>query len=163
MQCLCLCVWSIQRAQPENILQEQQPEPKLTWEETFPEDYKRSIGKNNLKVNFNKITCNESSCLVAVDALVYHPYKALLTKSASVANFYIHQFWHTIKLDLSEEFFTCTLHKRQVTVDIDSLCSVLALPELGPDEQYHPVPDEDELITFLRDIQWVRRSSHQTL
>jgi hypothetical protein len=77
----------------------------------------------------------------------------LLTKSASVANFYIHQFWHTIKLDLSEEFFTCTLHKRQVTVDIDSLCSVLALPELGPDEQYHPVPDEDELITFLRDIQ----------
>lgn len=79
-------------AQHENVPQEQEPEPKLTWEETFPKDYKISIGKNNLRVNFNKITYNESSCLVALDALVYHPYKAMLTKSLSVANFYIHQF-----------------------------------------------------------------------
>jgi hypothetical protein len=28
----------------------------------------------------------------------------------------------------------------------------LILPELGPDEQYHPVPNEEGLITFLRDI-----------
>jgi hypothetical protein len=139
-------------AQHDNIPYGPEPEPKLTWEETFPDNYSRKIGKNNLRVNFNKITCNESSCIVVVDALLYHPYKILLTKSASVACFYIHQFWHTLRLDLGEEFFTCMLHKRQVTVDIDTLRNVLGLPELGPDEEYDPVPNEEELIEWLRDI-----------
>jgi hypothetical protein len=139
-------------AQHVNIPQEQEPEPKLTWEETFPKDYTREIGKNNLRVNFNKITCNDSSCIVVVDALLYHPYKTLLTKTASVASFYLHEFWHTLQLDLGEESFTCMLHKRQVTVDKDTLRSVLGLPELGPDEHYHPVPNEEELIAWLRDI-----------
>ena len=121
-------------AQHDNIPQEQEPEPKLRWEETFPENYTREIGKKNLRVNFNKITCNESSCIVAVDALLYDPYKILLTKTASVANFYLHQFWHTLQLDLGEESFTCMLHKRQVTVDKDTLRSVRGSPELGPDE-----------------------------
>jgi hypothetical protein len=44
------------------------------------------------------------------------------------------------------------LHKRQVTVDIDTLRNVLGLPELGPDEEYDPVPNEEELIEWLRDI-----------
>ena len=129
-----------------------EPEPKLSWEETFPEDYSRKIGKNNLRINFNKITCNESSCIVAVDALLYHPNKLLFTKSALVSCFYIHQFWHTLQLDLGEASFTCTLHNRQVTVDIDVLRNVLGLPELGPNEEYVTVPTEEELIMWLRDI-----------
>ena len=129
-----------------------EPEPKLSWEETFPDDYTRKIGKNNLRINFNKITCNESSCIVAVDALLYHPNKLLFTKSASVSCFYIHQFWHTLQLDLGEASFTCMLHNRQVTVDIDLLRNVLGLPELGPDEEYVQVPTEEELIEWLRDI-----------
>lgn len=44
------------------------------------------------------------------------------------------------------------LHKRQVTVDKDILRGVLGLPELGPDEEFHPVPNEEELIEWLRDI-----------
>jgi hypothetical protein len=87
-----------------------------------------------------------------VDALLYHPYKILLTKTATVASFYLHQFWHTIQPDLNEEYFTCMLHKRQVTVDKYTLRAILGLPELGPDEQYYPVPNEEELITWLRDI-----------
>jgi hypothetical protein len=129
-----------------------EPEPKLSWEETFPEDYTRKIGKNNLRINFNKITCNESSCIVAKDALLYHPNKLLFTKSASVSCFYIHQFWHTLQIDLGEASFTCMLHNRQVTVDIDLLRNVFGLPELGPDEEYDQVPTEEELIEWLRDI-----------
>lgn len=139
-------------AQHDDIPYGPELEPKRAWEATFPENYSRKIGKNNLRVNFNKITCNESSCLVAIDALLYHPYKIMLTKSALVACFYIHQFWHTLHLDLSEEFFTCMLHMRQVTVDKDLLRSVLRLSELGPDEEYDPVPSEEELIEWLRDI-----------
>jgi hypothetical protein len=129
-----------------------EPEPIRAWEDTFPENYSRKIGKNNLRVHFNRITCNESSCLVAVDALLYHPYRVLLTRSAAVACFYIHQFWHTLHLDLGEESFTCMLHMRQVTVDKDILRSVLGLPELEPNEEYDLVPSEEELIEWLRDI-----------
>ena len=90
----------------ENIPKQQEPEPKLTWEETFPEDCKKTIGKNNLRVNFHKNTCNESSCLIVVDALLYHLYKSMLTKSASVLEFYIHQFWNTSVKILSHACFT---------------------------------------------------------
>lgn len=41
---------------------------------------------------------------------------------------------------------------RQVTVDKDLRRSVLGLSELGPDEVYDPVPNEKELIEWLRDI-----------
>lgn len=37
-------------------------------------------------------------------------------------------------------------------MDIDTLRNVLGLSELGPDEEYDPVPNEEELIDWLRDI-----------
>lgn len=37
-------------------------------------------------------------------------------------------------------------------MDKDILHGVLGLPELGPDEEFHPVPNEEELIEWLRDI-----------
>ena len=134
--------------QPENV----QPQQPLTWEETFGPDYDKVIGKNNLRVNFMKFTCNESSCLTAIDALRHHTHKWMLIKSASVASFYIHQFWKTLELDMGEEFFTVTLHKRSIVVDVDSLRTILLQTPLAPGQQYDTVPNEDGLIQFLREI-----------
>ena len=134
--------------QPGNV----QPQQKLTWEETFPPDYSKVIGRNNLRVNFIKFTCNESSCLTAIDALRHHTHKWMLIKSASVANFYIHQFWHTLELDMGEEFFTVILHKRKIVVDVDSIRTILLQPDLAPGQAYDAVPNEEGLIQFLREI-----------
>ena len=64
----------------------------LTIADIFPNGYTRKIGKNNLRVDFETLTCSESSCLIAVDILRNHPYQNMLSHSATVPEIYIQQF-----------------------------------------------------------------------
>ena len=83
--------------------------PLMTLGEVVPADYNVSLGKTNLRIDFNKLRITEDSCRIVRDILLAHPCKEVLTKSASVPTFYIHQFWHTAKVNLDDASFTVTL------------------------------------------------------
>ena len=74
----------------------------------------------------------------------------MLEKSAPIPEFYIHQMWHTLKLCINEDSFTCTLDKKEVTVTVNYLRKVLLLPEApGPNKFFHDtLTEETVLISF---------------
>lgn len=83
--------------------------PLLTLNDIVPADYRITIGKNNPRVNFDKLRIPEDSCKIVKDILVAHPCKHMLNRSTSVPTFYLYQFWHTTKVNLDDESFIVTL------------------------------------------------------
>ena len=83
--------------------------PLVTLGEIVPATYRVQIGPNNPRVDFIKLSIPEDSCRVVKEILLAHPCTYLLTKSASVPIFYLHQFWHTAQVNLDDASFKVTL------------------------------------------------------
>ena len=120
--------------------------PLLTLGEVVPADYNVIIGNNNPRIDFNKLRISEDSCRIVKNILLAHPCKDMLTKSASLPTFYIHQFWHTARVNLDDSSFTVKLEHQEYNVDLDVLRTVLMLPT--PDE-FQPMMTEIEILDYM--------------
>lgn len=122
----------------------------LTMHDIIPADCSVTIGKNNPRVDFDKLRIPESSCKIVKDILLAHPCKHLLDKSTSVPEFYLHQFWLTAKVNLDDESFTVTLDRQVYTIDNEVLRTVFLLPQ--PENEFVPMLPELELLDFFIDL-----------
>ena len=102
--------------------------PLLTLNDIIPIDYSVTIGKNNPRVDLDKLRIPEDSCKIVKDILHVHPCKHLLDKSTSVLEFYLHQFWLTAKVILDDESFAVTLDRQVYTINHEVLRTVFLLP-----------------------------------
>ena len=123
----------------------QQPLPPIMKEELFPHGFPLEIGNNNARVELNKIKCSEPSCQIAIEVLKQHDYRSMLEKFVTIPEFYIHQMWHTLKLGVNKDSFTCNLDRKEVTVTFDYLHKVLLLPEV-------PCPDNVFMTHLLKKL-----------
>ena len=101
----------------------------LSIADIYPHGYPMKIGKNNLRVDFDTLTCSESSCLIAIDILRTHPYQNMLTHSATVPEIYIQQFWNTMERVKGQTAVTVTLNHKQVIITPADLRAVLLIPD----------------------------------
>ena len=120
--------------------------PLLTLGEIVPADYRITFGNNNPRIEFNKLSITEDSCRIVKDVLLAHPCKDMLTKSASVPSFYIHQFWHTAQVNLDDASFKVTLERQEYNIDLDVLRTVLMLPVY---KEYEPILTEIEVLDYM--------------
>ena len=132
---------------------QQQPLPPLTKEEVFPHGYSLEIGKNNARVELDKIKCSDPSCQIAVELLKAHKCRNLLDSSDTIPELYIHQFWDTFTLSSDDEYFTIQLDRKRIRVTPYHLRKALDLPD-APEtsNQFYPTPSESEIMQFLVDI-----------
>ena len=73
----------------------------------------------------------------------------MLTKSASVPTFYLHQFWHIAQVNLDDASFKVTLERQEYNIDLDVLREVLMLPV---HKEYTPILTELEVLDYMIEL-----------
>ena len=123
--------------------------PLVALGEFLPPNYKVTIGNNNPRIDFNKLSIPEDSSRIVKDILLVHPCKDMLTKSASVPTFYLHQFWHTAQVNLDDASFKVTLERQEYNIDLDVLREVLMLPV---HKEHAPILAELEVLDYMIEL-----------
>ena len=113
----------------------------------------RTIGKSNLKVGLETITCHPT-CEIIIEILKGHFIHNLLTTTCSVPEVYLTQFWETLEVSRNNKTMGIRLDHKDILFDVTTLRSVLGLLVEGTRniKKFTPFPSLSEVFSLLHEI-----------
>ena len=116
-------------------------------------DKERDMGRSNLKVDFDKIQC-PPGCEIIVEILRHHFLGQLLTKSCTVPEVYIIQFWKYLEPSKDRKTLQTKIDSTDIQFTADDLRTALGLPNEGSKEveKFTSPPSQSEVLQLLRKL-----------
>ena len=110
----------------------------------------RVIAKTNHRIDLDSITCHDT-CAIILEILKRHFIYNLLTITTEVPEVYLTQFWETIEISKDEKSLGVHLDHKLVVFDVQTLRTVLGLPNV---KKFSPLPSLSDVIRLLRELQY---------
>ena len=113
----------------------------------------RNIGKSNLRIDLDKITCHPTCAIIPV-ILKNHFISTVLTNTSTVPEVYILQFWKDFKPSKDQKSITVRIDSRDIKFKVSTLRMVLGLQAEGSKDAptFTNPPSLSEVVSFLRKL-----------